>query len=397
MTKISQLREQRQAAAAALRNLLDNHPGKTWNAICQREYDSGANELARLDCEINLAEFEQERGIDSRFENAVSIARRERRGRPVDAMFDRFMRRGFDGLEPDERQMQNTLSTTTGSQGGFTVSSNVYSELALIQKRYSAVRSAAQVVPSTVGGPLIWPLSDGTAEAGELLLENVTATAQDPSFASADLKTYKTSSKFIAVPYELIQDSAVNMQEFILNRCGARIGRSQNVYFTTGTGTNQPTGFLPTASVGKTGATGTTVTCTHADLVDLIGSVDPAYRANAVWQMNDVTLRMIRKIADTTNQRPLYLPDSLGPESLLGFEIRVNNDLPSPAANVRSIAFGDFYSGYKIVDLTDQVVLFRITDSTYTKLGQILFLAFQRTAGNLVDASAVKVFVHSAT
>lgn len=397
--RISALRDERTAAAASLRNLLDNRPGQLWNAIAQREYDAGVNVLARLDSAISLAESERERSMDSSLEDAVSTVYRERRGRPVDAMFDRYVRGGFEAFDQDQRRILNTMSTTTSSQGGYTVSSNVYQELAQIQKRYSAVRDGAQVVGATSGGPLGWPISDGTAEIGERLGENITATAQDPSFATADLKAYRYSSKVVVCPFELLQDSAIDVQAFILNRCAMRIGRVQNVDFTVGTGTAMPTGFLPTATVGKTGIAGETVTCVHADLVDLIGAVDPAYRkaSGACWMMNDTTLRMIRKIADTTNARPLYLPDTLGPERLLGFPISVNNDMPSPALSVRSIAFGSFEDGYKIVDQANEVVLFRMVDSAYASKGQVAFVAYQRSAGNLVDVKAVQVFVHSAT
>jgi HK97 family phage major capsid protein len=41
--------------------------------------------------------------------------------------------------------------------------------------------------------------------------------------------------------------------------------------------------------------------------------------------------------------------------------------------------------------------LFRFTDSVYTKLGQVAFLAWARMGGNLIDTNAVKFYQHSAT
>jgi HK97 family phage major capsid protein len=43
------------------------------------------------------------------------------------------------------------------------------------------------------------------------------------------------------------------------------------------------------------------------------------------------------------------------------------------------------------------VTTFRFTDSAYTKLGQVGFLAWMRTGGNLLDVNAVKLGVNSAT
>jgi len=43
------------------------------------------------------------------------------------------------------------------------------------------------------------------------------------------------------------------------------------------------------------------------------------------------------------------------------------------------------------------VQMFRFTDSVYTRLGQVGFLAWARMGGTLVDTAAVKAYTHSAT
>ena len=73
----------------------------------------------------------------------------------------------------------------------------------------------------------------------------------------------------------------------------------------------------------------------------------------------------------------------------------INNDLDAPAANAKSMAFGNF-SRYLIRDAMD-ITFFRFDDSAYAKLGQVGFLAWARTGGNLLDANSVKVYQHSAT
>jgi HK97 family phage major capsid protein len=44
-----------------------------------------------------------------------------------------------------------------------------------------------------------------------------------------------------------------------------------------------------------------------------------------------------------------------------------------------------------------EVQMFRFTDSVYTTLGQVGFLAWCRMGGNLIDTNAVKFYQHSAT
>jgi HK97 family phage major capsid protein len=82
-------------------------------------------------------------------------------------------------------------------------------------------------------------------------------------------------------------------------------------------------------------------------------------------------------------------------ETLMGYPVALNNDLASPAANAKTITFGN-HSRYMIRDVLD-ILIFRMTDSAYAKKGQVGFLAMLRSGGNLIDTAAVKVLVHSAT
>jgi len=216
------------------------------------------------------------------------------------------------------------------------------------------------------------------------------------------LKTYKFSSKVVACPFELLQDSSIDMEAFIKARLVTRLGRVTNTYFTTGTGSGQPNGIVTAATSGKVGTTGQTVTVIYDDLVDLVHSVDPAYRnlGRCKFMMNDSSLKVIRKIKDSSG-RPIFMPgyDGLGgsfPDTLFGYQIQINQDISVMAANAKSILFGDF-TFYKIRDAMD-IQMFRFDDSAYIKLGQIGFLAWMRSGGNFVDVGGgVKYYQNSAT
>ena len=203
------------------------------------------------------------------------------------------------------------------------------------------------------------------------------------------------------MPFELLQDSQIDVAAFVEQRLAQRIGRITNQYFTTGTGSAQPRGVVTAASTGKTGTTGQTLTVIFDDLVDLVHSIDPAYRTGGAcrWMMNDSSLKVVRKIKDSQS-RPVFLPgyDGLGGamgDSLLGYPITINQDMAAMGANAKSIAFGDF-SKYVIRDVM-QLTLFRFEDSAYAKLGQVGFLMWHRAGGNMLDSAAVKLYVNSAT
>jgi len=212
---------------------------------------------------------------------------------------------------------------------------------------------------------------------------------------------FKYSSKSIALPFELLQDSMFNIEGYISNLLQLRKGRIHNRHHTVGTGTNQPRGIVTAAAAGKVGATGQTVTVTYDDLVDLEHSVDPYYRSAGKWMMHDDTLRALRKLKDG-NGRPIFVPGyeqgnpGGAPDRLLGREIVINQHMPVMAANAKSILFGDF-SKYLIRDVMD-TTLFRMTDSAFTLKGQVGFVAFSRSGANMVDVGgAIKYYQNSAT
>ena len=87
---------------------------------------------------------------------------------------------------------------------------------------------------------------------------------------------FKYSSKSIAIPFELTQDSGIDLESYILKHLAQRLARVQNKHFTVGTGTGQPEGVFTAAGVGKIGASATKVA--FSELNHLVHSVDPAYR-----------------------------------------------------------------------------------------------------------------------
>jgi HK97 family phage major capsid protein len=188
------------------------------------------------------------------------------------------------------------------------VPSLVAGQLYDAMKAFGTMRAVAEVFRTADGKPLSFPTSDGTAEVGEWLAQNTTATGADPTFGTASLNVYKASSKIVAVPYELLQDSVIDVEAFVRRRLGQRLGRLGNTAFTVGVGTTQPDGIVPKATAGKVGTTGQTLTIIYDDIVDLVHSVDPAYRATGcAFMTNDSLLKVLRKLKDTAG-RPIWIP-----------------------------------------------------------------------------------------
>lgn len=407
MQSIQALRERRAAIAQSIHKLLDDHPGEKWTAALQEKYDQGMAEIEAIAAEASRVQAVLDLIADNADTDAVRTvvdraARDQKRPANVDA-FWKLMKNGEKLVTPEEwAVLRNTMSVGTSAQGGYTVPTEVATSVADALKAYGGMRDVADVFRTAQGNDINFPTSDGTTETGELIGENTTATGADPSFGVVTLKTYKFSSKIVAVPFELLQDTSIDIEEFIRTRLVTRLGRVTNTYFTTGTGISQPNGIVTAASAGKIGTTGQTTTVIFDDLIDLIHSVDPAYRAlgRCKFMLNDASLKIIHKLKDTAG-RPIFLPgyDGLsGPmaDTILGYPIQINQDVATMAANAKSILFGDF-AFYKIRDAMD-IQMFRFDDSAYIKLGQIGFLAWMRSGGNFTDVGgAVKYYANSAT
>lgn len=405
---IQALRERRAALAQNARAMLDENKDK-WEASHSEKYDQVISEIDDIDASIkrinDLHDRLADENLNSQLEDAAARAAHRvggDAGNRVKQLYSKWLRGGDQAITAAEwTDIRNTMSTTTTTEGGYTVQSEVAATLIEALKAFGGVREAADVIATAMGNPLSFPTSDGTSETGELIAENTTATGADPTFGTVSVNAYKFSSKIIAVPFELLQDSQVDIEAFVNQRLVTRLGRVTNTYFTTGTGSSQPRGIVTGASAGKVGTTGQTTTVIFDDLVDLIHSIDPAYRAGAGvrFMMNDASLKVIRKLKDSQN-RPVFIPgyEGLGGamgDSLLGYAITVNQDMATMAANAKSILFGDMKK-YLVRDVM-QATAFRFTDSAYAKLGQVGFLYWMRSGGNLLDTAAVKYYQNSAT
>lgn len=394
---IQALREQKAVLAKELNHMIAEKGDKVWDAADKAAFDAKADQMESIDGTIDRQQRVLDMNAEKEFKDLPKIDQNNKAAVKVRDIYAKMLRDGPNALTTDEhKQIRNVLSTTTGSQGGFGVQSDVAKELIDLLKGYKGMRDVAQTITTANGAPLSYPTSDGRSETGEIVAENATAAAADPVFGTVALNTVKFGSRSIAVPIELLQDASIDIVAMVNQRVVDRVGRIQNTTFTTGT-----TGLFTVATTGKTGTTGQTTTVIYDDLVDLVDAVDYAYAVNPMkWMFNQTTRRTLRKIKDTTG-RPIWTPGyELGatagtPDTLLGYDVVINNDVASPAANAKTIAFGDL-SKYMIRDAME-LTMFRFEDSAFMLKGQVGFVAWARAGGNLLDTAAVSLYSHSAT
>lgn len=400
MKSIQALRERKIELARQANHILAEKGEQTWTKEDQTKYDGLMDEMERVAAQINA----HQRMLDAEADNVFT----QKPGTKVVegdvsklAAVALYMRHGNDVTAEQAVAIRNAMSTTTGAEGGFTVPTEVAKMVIDALKAYGGMRDVSTILPTDAGNAWNYPASDGTAEEGEIVGENAAAAALDITFSQVPLNPFKYSSKKIALPIELIQDSAIDVIAFVTNRLATRLGRITNKHYTIGTGTGQPFGIVNRASAGKVGTTGQTLTVIYDDLADLFYSVNRAYRRGAAWSLADTSLRNVRKIKDTAG-RPIFTPSyeagitQDAPDLLMGKPIIVNDDVPAMAANAKSILFGD-HKQYTIRDVAGSIAIRRFDDSAFALNGQVGFCGWQRTGGNLLDTAAVKYYQNSAS
>jgi len=236
--------------------------------------------------------------------------------------------------------------------------------------------------------------------------EGQQVTTQDVSISQITFGAWKYSTKLVKVSIELMQDSAFDLEAYLIKKFATRTGRILNTKFTTGAGTTEPNGIVTAATSGGTavGASGNDggsetggTTIGSDDLVTLEHSVDPLYRRGARFMMHDATLAAIKKVKDKYG-RMLWMPGlaAATPDTINGYPFLINNDMAQIAVNNKTVLFGDM-SLYTIRRVKQMSVL-RL-EERFADYGQIAFIGFSRYDGNLLDAGThpVKYLVQAAS
>lgn len=361
-----------------------------------------------------IAEEERALNLDKVDRSRIAEPRNEQEEEREEATADEryaeafgvFVRSGQSDLTSEQRSVLRggfvpggelrALGVGTPSAGGYLAPQTWRDRIIAAADTIADVAAVSDYVQTDSGETMAWVTEDDTANAGAILAENTQVTEQDMAWGTAQLGAYMYTSKLVRVSIQLLQDASYDAEGRLSTALGRRIGRAQNAHFTTGTGSSQPEGIVTNAVVGKTGNTGQTTTVTYDDLIDLELSVLSGFRDNGVYMFSDTTLGALRKVKDTTGQY-LWQPglQAGAPNQLNGHRYIINNYMPAPAANAKSILFGDFREGFVVRRVRD-VQLLRLAER-YADYLQVGFLAFNRADSKQQNAQAYKAYRNSAT
>ena len=313
------------------------------------------------------------------------------------AAFDAYVRKG-DATSLRDLEAK-ALSVGTDADGGYLVPDELERSVNRGVRNVSPIRAIAGIrqVSSSVYKK---PFSITGAEAGWIAEAAARPETDSPTLAELSFPTMELYA-MPAATSALLDDAAVNIEEWIAEEVRDSFAQQEGTAFVTGNGTAKPKGFLDYTKVAQgswswgnigfilSGADGAFPGTDPGDkLIDLVYAVKSGYRANGTFVFNRATQAVIRKMKDGEGNY-LWQPAAKAGDAstLMGFPVAESEDMPNIAADSYAIAFGDFRRGYLIVDR----VGIRILRDPYSAKPYVLFYTTKRVGGGVQDFDAIKL------
>lgn len=397
MSKILELREKRAKAWDAAKQFLDAKRGA--DGMLSEEdtatYDEMEQDVMNLGKEIER--LERQAVIDAELSKATSTPltgkpgakmgkdEKEKTGRASDeykCSFWNAMR-----VKAPMPSVLNALQEGTDSEGGYLVPDEFERTLVEALEEENVFRTLAHVIRTSSGDRKI-PVVASKGSASWVDEEGAYQESDD-AFSQVSIGAYKLGT-MIKVSEELLADSVFDLEAYISKEFARRIGSREEESFFNGDGKGKPLGILAAAGGAEVGATAASATAITADeVIDLFYSLKAPYRKNAVWLLNDATVKQIRKLKDSTGQY-LWQPSLVAgtPDTILGRPVKTSAFMPTAAAGAKTIAFGDF-KYYWIADRQGRT--FKKLSELFAATGQVGFMGTQRVDGKLILPEAIKV------
>ena len=257
------------------------------------------------------------------------------------------------------------------------------------------VERLAKKLNTAGGGLLDYPTLNDTATDANLISEAAAVTVQDMTFGNKQLSAYNYSS-LVKVSQQLLQDSAFDLNSFLVEAMGERIARATNAAFTTGTGSSQPQGIITGSVAGKTAASATAITAD--EILDLIYSIDSSYRNKASFGLmaHDNVIAAIRALGlGSSNDFPVFVPSMAQgePDRIFGVPVYVNNDMESSIATGKKTLLAADFSKF-VVRNAGGIQMLRLNERFADEL-EVGFVSWKRSDSAVLDSRAVKHLVQA--
>ena len=207
------------------------------------------------------------------------------------------------------------------------------------------IGAAARELVTTHGRSLTAPIA-ATHGSATWTAENVAFTPSDEAITQGSLSAFKAATKII-VSEELLEDALEDFDRFLADELGQRVAALEESAFATGDGAGKPHGIVHSTNGVATvaAATGSATGFKLADVRTVWAALPEGYKPNASWLMSPSAFASLANLTDTAGGLVLPTLHSENP-TLYSRPVLISPELPSAAANARSVVVGDIQAGY---------------------------------------------------
>jgi HK97 family phage major capsid protein len=304
-----------------------------------------------------------------------------------------------------EQKMQEIqkkdITIGSGAGGGFAVPEQIARDIERLEKKFSPVRDLVMVrqVGTSDYKELVNIRGTSSGWVGESGSRTATNTPQlrEVTPTHGELYAYPQVSEWS------LDDIFFNVEAWLSEEVAQEFAIQEGEAVIRGNGTSKPTGMLNTAPVTTADdaspkraaaayqyVAGTEASPASVDmdgLIDLVYTLNSAYRSGATFVMNSVTTGQTRKLKDSNGQY-LWQPSLQAgqPDRLLGYSVATWEQMDDPLGAKFPVAFGNFRRGYILADRVGM----RITRDNVTNVGFVRFYVRRREGGIPLNNDAIK-------
>ena len=298
--------------------------------------------------------------------------------------FDRYCRKGLEGLQPDEKK---ALTVSNDSTGGYLAPPEYVRELLKTITEISPIRTIARV-RSTGARSIQIPKRDGQFSAQWVSESGTRSETTGYSVGLEELPAHEMYA-LVDISEQDLEDTVFDLEAEMQSEFAEQFAKAEGTAFVSGDSVGKPHGFMDHSGVGHVNS-GTADAVTADGLISLVHNIKSDYTRNGTFVFNRATLASIRKLKDTAGQYVFQTGMMLGGNmvnTILGHPYVEATDMPSEGADTFPVAFGDFRRAYMIVDRVNLAVL--RDPFTQATTGNVRYIARKRVGGQVVQAEAI--------
>jgi len=298
--------------------------------------------------------------------------------------FDRYCRKGLEGLQPDEKK---ALTVSNDSTGGYLAPPEYVRELLKTITEISPIRTIARV-RSTGARSIQIPKRDGQFSAQWVSESGTRSETTGYSVGLEELPAHEMYA-LVDISEQDLEDTVFDLEAEMQSEFAEQFAKAEGTAFVSGDSVGKPHGFMDHSGVGHVNS-GTADAVTADGLISLVHNIKSDYKRNGTCVFNRATLASIRKLKDTAGQYVFQTGMMLGGNmvnTILGHPYVEATDMPSEGSNTFPVAFGDFRRAYMIVDRVNLAVL--RDPFTQATTGNVRYIARKRVGGQVVQKEAI--------